>query len=205
MIDQDSVVWVVEDDESMRESLVTTLASTRTDVRSFESGRDFLEAFDPGRPGCVVLDMRMPGVSGLEVHKVLVERGAEVPVVFVTGYADVAVAVEAMRHGAFDFVEKPFEADDILERVEAALHHGRREFQRVRRRNVARQRIEMLTAREREVLEFVAGGLSNKEIAESLGISRRTVEVHRNHLMTKMGTGNVVELVTMFRDAAEGV
>lgn len=197
------VVHVVDDDESMRDSLMATLEGPGHETRIHASGAEFLDAVEPGRPGCAILDVRMPGMTGLEVQKQLVERGVDLPLVFITGFAEVPLAVEAMRAGAIDFLQKPFRAEELVDRVNAALDISREAWAAGRRKLDIRGRMESLTAREREVLDLVVAGQQNKDVAEVLGISRRTVEVHRNRVMAKMGAANVVDLVTLVHNATD--
>ncbi len=188
-------VYVVDDDEAMRDSLVWLLESHGYGVQAYPSAEAFLAAFDEAMRGCVVLDVRMPGMSGLELHEALIARRSALPVVFITGHGDVPMAVSALKKGAVDFIEKPFGDRDMLRLVEQCL-----EMERTRRDThlheaEARRRVETLTEREREVLDLVVAGRLNKQIADGLGISVKTVEVHRARVMEKMGVGSVAELV----------
>jgi FixJ family two-component response regulator len=152
------------------------------------------------QPGCLVVDVRMPGMSGLELQQHLNLLGATIPVIFITGHGDISMAVEAMQHGAFDFVPKPFRDQDLLDRVQRALEKdaiNRREFGQSER---LRQRLELLTPREREVLELVTSGKPNKVMAADLGVSQRTVEIHRAHVMEKMQADSLAQLVRMTLD-----
>ncbi|GJM43374.1 MAG: DNA-binding response regulator [Gemmatimonadota bacterium] len=190
-------VFVVDDDAAVRRAIALLLRSVGHRVEVFDSGRSFLDAFDPPRPGCLVLDLRMPGMSGLEVQQALLERGLRVPIVFVTAHGDVPNAVEAMQAGAVDFLQKPFREQDLLDRVHKALEieaAGREETQDLAELN---ERLERLTPREREVMLRVVDGHANKVIAYDLEVSERTVEIHRSRVMAKMEAQSLAELVRM--------
>ncbi len=198
-------VYIVDDDEAMRDSLVWLLESHGYEVQAFASAESFLAAFDGELRGCLVLDVRMPGMSGLELHEALVARSSMLPVIFVTGHGDVPMAVSALKKGAVDFIEKPFGDKEMLRLVAQCL-----EMERTRRaaqvqQAAARQRLESLTDREREVMDLVVAGKLNKQIADGLGISVKTVEVHRARVMEKMEVGSVAELVQTVLAARGGV
>jgi len=195
MSDAGERVYVVDDDEAMRDSLVWLLESHGIAVSAFASAAAFLEAYRADLRGCLVLDVRMPGMSGLELHERLKAGGATLPVVFVTGHGDVPMAVSALKRGALDFVEKPFAEKDLLRLVRQALERDRGQAEARLRLAEVRRRLDSLTAREREVLALVVDGKPNKLVADELGISPKTVEVHRAHLMEKMGVGSLAELV----------
>ena len=194
---QDAVVLVVDDDASMRASLKRLLTVARLPVELYSSGKEFLAEARFDRPGCLLLDVSMPEMSGLEVQAQLNQRGVSLPILFLTGSADIPVAVTAMREGAVDFVEKPFQNDDLLERVRRAIaqHHRHRKIGE--ERQLVLQRLATLTPREHEVLELVVAGNTNKEIARVLGASHRTIEIHRVHLMEKMMASTLADLVRM--------
>jgi two-component system, LuxR family, response regulator FixJ len=189
------IVFVVDDDRAMRESLRWLLESVGLTVRTYANAADFLREYEPTQPGCLVLDVRMPGMSGLDLQADLVRRGAGLPTIIVTGHAEVPMAVRAVKAGAVDFIEKPFSDQLLLDRVRQALEIDRLEREVRRRREEARRRLESLTAREREVLMLVAVGKANKEIAAELGLSPKTVEVHRSHVMSKMSVDSLAELI----------
>ncbi|HLT91151.1 MAG TPA: response regulator FixJ [Woeseiaceae bacterium] len=194
---QEPTVFVVDDDEQIRKAMRFLLASAGLKAEAYASGSEFLESFDPSRPGCLVLDIRMPGLGGLELQERLAETGSGLPIIFVTGHADVPMAVEAMQKGAFDFVQKPFRDEELLERINAALARDREvRSTQAARADIAR-RLETLTAREREVMELVVTGKPNKVIAWELGVSQRTVEIHRARVMEKMKARSLAELVRM--------
>jgi two-component system, LuxR family, response regulator FixJ len=188
-------VFVVDDDRAMRDSLRWLLESVGLTVRTYSTAADFLREYEPAQPGCLVLDVRMPGMSGLDLQAELVRRGAGLPTIVVTGHAEVPMAVRAVKAGAVDFIEKPFSDQLLLDRVRQALEIDRLEREVRHRREEARRRLESLTAREREVLGLVAAGKANKEIAASLGLSPKTVEVHRAHVMSKMAVDSLAELI----------
>jgi two-component system response regulator FixJ len=188
-------VFVVDDDRAMRDSLRWLLESVGLTVRTYSTAAAFLREYEPAQPGCLVLDVRMPGMSGLDLQAELVRRGAGLPTIVVTGHAEVPMAVRAVKAGAVDFIEKPFSDQLLLDRVRQALEIDRLEREVRHRREEARRRLESLTAREREVLGLVAAGKANKEIAASLGLSPKTVEVHRAHVMSKMAVDSLAELI----------
>jgi two-component system response regulator FixJ len=189
------IVFVVDDDRAMRDSLRWLLESIGLSVRTYATAADFLSDHDPAQPGCLVLDVRMPGMSGLDLQTELAKRGSELPTIVVTGHAEVAMAVRAVKAGALDFIEKPFSDQLLLDRVRQALEIDRQSREVRVRREDARRRLASLSAREREVLTLVAAGKANKEIAAALGLSPKTVEVHRAHVMSKMAVDSLAELI----------
>jgi len=189
------IVFVVDDDRAMRDSLRWLLESIGLSVRTYGTAADFLSDHDPAQPGCLVLDVRMPGMSGLDLQAELAKRGSELPTIVVTGHAEVAMAVRAVKAGALDFIEKPFSDQLLLDRVRQALEIDRQSREVRVRREDARRRLASLSAREREVLSLVAAGKANKEIAAALGLSPKTVEVHRAHVMSKMAVDSLAELI----------
>lgn len=194
---QETIVYVVDDDRAVRESLRWLIESVGLEAATFEDPEMLLEACQPERCGCIILDVRMPAMSGLDLQEVLKQRGIEVPVLIVTGHGDVPMAVRALKAGAFDFIEKPYNDQLLLERVQQAIeqHRGKRQAQ-VRREELQR-RLALLTPREREVMEGVVSGESNKHIARRLDLSIKTVEVHRANLMVKMQADSISTLVRM--------
>jgi FixJ family two-component response regulator len=193
--DRDQRVYVVDDDEAMRDSLVWLLESNGHAVEAFASAEAFLERWRDEMHGCLVLDVRMPGMSGLELHERLGARGAALPVVFVTGHGDVPMAVAALKKGAVDFIEKPFGDREMLRLVAGCLElEATRRAARHRAAGVQR-RLATLTEREREVMQLVIAGRLNKVIADELGISIKTVEAHRARVMEKMEARSIAELV----------
>ncbi len=193
----DPTVFIVDDDAAVRDSLGLLLRSVGMVSEAYASADAFLASFDPARPGCLVLDVRMPGTSGLELQARLHERGAALPIVFLTAHGDIEMAVRAVKAGAADFVQKPFRDQDLLDKLQAALAQDA-ELRR-QRADVEEigSRIASLTPRERQLLELVVAGRANKEIAQDLGISQRTVEIHRAHVMRKMGADSVTDLVRL--------
>lgn len=193
-------VYIVDDDSGVRSSIRVLMKSVGLAAMPFPSAKDFLEAYHPNSPGCLVLDIRMPGMSGLELQEALNERGAVIPVIFITGHGDIPMAVEAMRHGAFDFLQKPFRDQDLIDRIQQALARDAETRQSLQEHARIRARIASLTPREREVLELLTSGKANKMMAQDLGLSQRTVEIHRAHVMEKMGAKSVAQLVRMVMD-----
>jgi RNA polymerase sigma factor (sigma-70 family) len=190
-------VFVVDDDQAMRGSLQWLIESVGMKVQTYESAQAFLDAYYPGRAGCLLLDVRMPGMSGLELQEYLVRREIRLPVIIITGHGDVSMAVKAMKAGAVDFIEKPFDDEELLNSIRNAVQHDeKRRALRARRADIAARMAE-LTPREHEVMAMVTDGKSNKEIATSLGVSAKTVEVHRARVMDKMRADSLAELVRL--------
>lgn len=185
-------VCIIDDDEQIRRFLIEVFLSVGLTVAAFASGEAFIREWTPKGPSCVLLDLRMPRMDGVEVYDVLRTRHPEVPVIFLTGHANVPTAVGAMRLGAFDFLEKPFNIQHLIERTQEAL---RRSALRTAERGHEMNWMNLLTPREREVLDYLVAGLRTKAIAQALGISDRTVETHRANIMQKSGTHSVAELV----------
>ena len=188
-------VFIVDDDAEVRAALQLLMQSVGLAVEAFASARDYLDSFDPERPGCLVLDIRMPRMTGLELQKRLIEMGSKLPVIFITGHGDIPMAVEAMRQGAMDFIRKPFREHDLLDRINEALRLDDTENRRALNRQSLLDKLAALTRRERDVFERVADGEMNKVIAAELGISERTVEVHRGQVMKKLGVKTLAQLV----------
>lgn len=189
------LVHIVDDDEALRDSLAWLLKSTGLSVSAYASAEEFLAAWTPAMTGCIVLDVRMPGMSGLELHERLLERHSTLPIIFITGHGDVPMAVSALKRGAVDFIEKPFDDQELLKLVEQSLAQERNQRAQRRQGAEAQRRIEQLTPREREVLDLIVAGRLNKQIADDLGISIKTVEVHRARVMEKMSANSLAELV----------
>lgn len=196
-MNRSSSVYVVDDDDAVRSSLRLLLKSVGIPAVAFAGARDFLAAYDPDVPGCLVLDVRMPGMSGLELQDELNRRGAVIPVIFITGHGDIPMAVEAMQHGAFDFLQKPFRDQDLIDRVQRALAADASNRAALNEGQQIAERFETLTPREREVLALVTQGKANKVMAGDLGVSQRTVEIHRARVMEKMGANSLAQLVRM--------
>jgi two-component system, LuxR family, response regulator FixJ len=196
-------VFVVDDDAAVRDALRFLLRSVGHAVEVFAAASEFLRAYGDDRPGCVVLDIRMPGMSGLELQQQLVERRAMIPVIFITGHGDVPMAVEAIQAGAMDFIQKPFRDQDLLDRINQALEKDSANRQALGELNLIRQRLESLTPREREVMDMVVRGKANKVIAADLDLSQRTVEIHRARVMEKMHASSLAHLVRMVLEIGE--
>ncbi|MEJ2130791.1 MAG: response regulator transcription factor [Gammaproteobacteria bacterium] len=192
-----ATVFIVDDDEAVRDSLSMLMESVGIATEVFASGQEFLAGFDEDRGGCLVLDIRMPGMSGLELQAVLNERRSMLPVIFITGHGDVPMAVQAIRSGAQDFIQKPFREQELLDRVQQVLAEDLRNRDVLHQKRDILARLATLTPREREVLDMVVAGKANKVIAIDLGLSQRTVEIHRAHVMEKMQTKSLAHLVRM--------
>lgn len=197
MKDKRAVVFVIDDDASMRGALDNLLRSVGLDVRVFGSPQEFLGSERPDAPGCLVLDVRMPGMSGLVVQQELASSGIALPVIFISGYADVPISVRAMKAGALEFLTKPFHDQELLDAVHAAIDRDAARRREVGRAAELNARFGTLSPREREVMALVAAGRANKQIAAELGVSLVTVKVHRGHVMRKMLARSVADLVRM--------
>lgn len=191
-------VFIVDDDQGMRDSLQRILVSMHLQVETFASAEEFLSKFDPARPGCLVLDMRMPGMSGMELQGKLRERGRALPIIIITGFGDVPMAVACMKHGAIDFIEKPFRAEPLLASVRRALELDSTGRAAEQIRDEARTKLAPLTAREKSVLDRLVLGKGVKEIAAEFGLSYKTVQTHRAHIMEKTGIDSLAELVRVW-------
>jgi len=190
-------VFVVDDDTAVRQGLRFMLRAAGYSVEAFSSARSFLEDYDPRRGGCLLLDVQMPQMTGLELQQRLNVRGWRIPVIFITGHGTVPLAISAMKAGAFDFIEKPLREDTLLESIERALHWNDRAYEERLERATLEVRAASLTPREREVFELVARGEPNKVIARNLGISFRTVELHRAHIIEKLQARSLSDLIRM--------
>lgn len=192
-----AVVFIVDDDPAMRQSLRFLIESVDLAVRVFDTGEAFVRGYDPATPGCLVLDVRMPGISGLELFESLAAGGVAIPTLIITGYADVAMAVRAMKAGVVDFIEKPFSDQRLLDRIHQAIQIDAAARRARAALGPILRRLDQLTDRERQVLDLILVGQSNKQIGTSLGVSDKTVEVHRRHITDKMQAANVADLVRM--------
>ncbi|MBN1489002.1 MAG: response regulator transcription factor [Phycisphaerae bacterium] len=190
-------VFIVDDDPGVRQMIARMVRSVGLSPRAFASTREFLDAYDPGAGGCLVLDVRMPDESGLELQERLAEMGVAVPIVFITGHGTVPSSVRAMKRGAVDFIEKPFDDQVLLDAIHAALTRDAEHQRAATARAEAQARLAMLTPREREVLTQVVTGRANKQIAATLGIAEQTVKLHRGRVMSKMQADSVAELVVL--------
>ncbi len=194
---REETVFVVDDDQAMRSSLQWLIESMGMRVETYASAHDFLDAYYPGRAGCLLLDVRMPGMSGLELQAYLARREHRIPLIIITGHGDVSMAVKAMKNGAVDFIEKPFDDEALIVSIRNALQHDEKQRAlRAQRADIAARMAE-LTPREHQVMTMVTDGKSNKEIAAALGVSAKTVEVHRARVMDKMRASSLAELVRM--------
>ena len=191
------MVFVVDDDEAVRHSLAGLFRSIHMDVETFESVRHFMNFKRPDAPACLVLDVRMPGGSGLDFQGELEDSGIHIPIVFITGYGDVPMTVRAMKAGAVEFLTKPFREQDLLDAVQVAIERNRDQRRKDESLSRIQARYDSLTAREREVFGLVTTGLMNKQIAAQIGVSEITVKVHRGNVMRKMGAKAFADLVRM--------
>ncbi len=189
------IVYIVDDDDELRRALRILIESVGLEVRGFAGANEFLNGYVPDRPGCLLLDLRMPQIGGLELQQRMLARGIQIPVVVVTGYPEVHAAVRAMKAGALDFIEKPFSDHALLERVQHAVQVAVESFAETARHRAIREKIDQLTPRESQVMDFVVDGLANKQIAGRLGLSERTVEIHRSQVMKKLAVDSVADLV----------
>ncbi|MBE7460810.1 MAG: DNA-binding response regulator [Rhodocyclaceae bacterium] len=194
----DATVFIIDDDQAVARSLRWLIETVQLKVETFTSAQDFLDHYDAGKPGCLVLDVRMPGMSGLELQERLTARRSyHPPIIFITGHGDVQMAVRAVQAGAFDFVEKPFNDQDLLDRIQKAITHDAGQRGKEEQRSQLKALFASLTPREREVLDRVVEGMSNKGIANALGLSAKTVEVHRAKVMEKLHARSLSDLVKM--------
>jgi len=197
MTDIDGVVFVVDDDRSMRESLKDLIQSVGLRVEAFASAQEFLRGKRDDLPSCLVLDVRLKGLSGLDLQKRMSENNMKIPIIFMTGHGDIPMSVKAFKAGAVEFLTKPFRDQDLLDAVYDALERDRKAREARAKVEELRGRYGSLTPREREVMTLVVAGLLNKQIAAEVGTSEASVKVHRQHLMQKMGAGSLAELVRM--------
>ena len=194
---EEQVVYIVDDDCDVRESLVILMETVGQAFKEYESAHAFLQDYHGGMRGCLVADIRMPRMSGLELQEKLIDAGSLLPIIFITGHGDISLAVKAMRRGALDFIRKPFHEQNLLDRINEALdiEDGKRQAQMDKQQLV--ERFDSLSQRELEVLELVAQGKMSKVVADDLGISERTVEAHRSHIMQKLGIHTVAQLIRL--------
>jgi FixJ family two-component response regulator len=198
MSEPDAVVFVVDDDASVREAVKSLITSVGLRAETFASTQEFLSARRPEAPACLVLDVRLPDASGLELQRELAEAGVQLPIIFITGYGDIPMSVRAMKAGAVEFLTKPFRGQELLDAVQEAIARDRAGWKERVRIAEIRARYDSLTAREKEVMALVAAGLLNKQIAAELGASELTIKTHRGRVMQKMQADSVAELVRMF-------
>ena len=197
MTDNHEKVFIVDDDSAVRDSLCLLLKSVDIAAQAFASGDEFLGAYDPDWRGCVLLDIRMPRISGMEVQKRLIEKDCTLPIIFITGHGDIPMAVEAMHLGAHDFVQKPFHDEELLDRIQQALISQRQQQDELSLKQSVKDHYDQLTPCEKEVMSDVVRGHANKVIAIDLGLSQRTVEIHRARVMEKMHARSLAELVRL--------
>lgn len=198
-----ATVFIVDDDQAVNHSLALLLESVGLEARTFISAEAFLDVVKPDVTGCILLDIRMPGMSGLQLQQELHERSIGLPIVFITGFADVDVAVDVMKKGAFDFIEKPYNDQLLLETIEKAIQKSQQNLDALIARNMVNHRINALTEREREILKLVVAGNSSNDISKELDISAKTVAVHRANMMHKMQARSVADLVRMIINVSD--
>jgi RNA polymerase sigma factor (sigma-70 family) len=205
MVDESkAIVFIVDDDDDVRRALERLIESVGLNVESFSSAQEFLERSAPTGPACIVLDVRMPGLSGLDLQQKLSASGMDVPIIFMTGHGTVPMSVRAMKAGAVDFMEKPFDEQVMLDSIQQAVERDRQSKKDRLRLRGLQQRLESLTPREREVLALVVRGLLNKQIAAELGASEKTIKVHRARVMQKMQADSLADLVRMAESVGVG-
>jgi FixJ family two-component response regulator len=197
MTDTQQTVYVVEDDEAVRDSLELLLKSDGKPVKTYDNANAFLKDYSEKMAGCIVLDIRIPGMDGMELQKKLNEKHSILPIIFVTGHGDVPMAVDAMKEGAVDFIQKPYREEALLQKIEAALEQDKEQRKTLGEKQEILRRVKSLTPREHEIMDRMIAGQANKVIAIELEISQRTVEIHRSRVMHKMGTHSLAHLVRM--------
>jgi FixJ family two-component response regulator len=197
MTEADAIVYVVDDDPAMRQSLQNLIGSVGLRVEAFASAQEFMRSKLTAGPGCLVLDVRLPGLSGLDLQKRMVEADIEIPIIFITGHGDIPMTVQAMKAGAVEFLTKPFRDQDLLDAIQQALDRDRTARQQRAEIDELHSRFDSLTPREREVMALVVTGRLNKQIASELGTSEATIKIHRHQVMEKMSAGSLAELVRM--------
>jgi FixJ family two-component response regulator len=195
--EQAPIVFVVDDDAGVREALTSLIRSIDLQVQTFGSAAEFLRGKLPDRPGCLVLDVRLPGLSGLDFQAELARSNVHIPIIFITGHGDIPMSVKAMKAGAVEFLTKPFRDQDMLDAIQAALDKDRSRRAQDKKLGDLRALFDSLTSREQEVIGFVTAGLMNKQIAAEMGVSEITVKVHRGNVMRKMGARSLADLVRM--------
>ncbi|ODB95764.1 hypothetical protein A3196_02740 [Candidatus Thiodiazotropha endoloripes] len=192
-----STIFIVEDNVMVREALISLLTNEGHDVKAYSTANDFLNAYQPETPGCLLLDINLPGISGIELQTLLAEQQLKIPIIFLTGQANVPITIQAFRNGAIDLLEKPVSNETLLERINEALTIDANIRTKALSQSVIWQRVERLTKREKEVMALLASGYSNKQMAQELDISSRTVEIHRRRVYEKTGVESLAELIDL--------
>jgi len=191
------IIYLIDDDESVREGVTDLLRSVGHAVQSFGSAQEFLDSERPDVPGCIVLDVRLPGPSGLEIQRTLAKSNIHLPIIFISGHGDISMSVRAIRSGAIEFLTKPLHEQQLLDAVQSGIEHDRARREKGKVVAEVQKRFDLLTPRERDILTLVVSGQRNKQIAAQLKLSEMTVKVHRSHIMQKMGANSLVDLVRM--------
>lgn len=201
MLEHQPTVFIVDDDNVVRDTMAELVEAVDLKAKTFSSAQEFLDSYDPEEPGCIILDVRMPGMSGIKLQVWLRDHNMNIPIIFVTGHGDVPMAAQAFKNGAVDFIEKPFRNQDLLDQIQEALAMDTRFRQIQAEQKTINNKLELLSQREREVLAFIVSGKANKIIACELGLSQRTVEVHRAGIMEKTQVDSLAELITLANKA----